>query len=271
MITKKLLSCLIFLAISSLILPSLCLAESGQGLGPFTFEGDLRSLPLADLRAQSQVEALRPGSPLPAPITSAPSAAPMDYLIQFNLPIANISIPILSFPGMPGGNPPDTNGAVGPNHFIQNINVSFEIWDKTGTILAGPTAFTTLFASPPATGTPCDSGFLSDPIVLYDAQADRFIMTILAFPGFDAPPALPRTPTPPFYECIAVSKTSDPVNGGWHKYALLADNALLNDFPKLSVWPDAYYMSANMFVRTDGFSNVRVWAIDKSTLLSGAG
>ncbi|OGO29036.1 MAG: hypothetical protein A2Z16_00615 [Chloroflexi bacterium RBG_16_54_18] len=273
MIKEKFVFCLIFLAIGSLILPSLCLAESGQGLGPFTFDGDLNSLPLADLRAQSQVEALRPGSFLPAPIasaasSSAPSLGSIDYLIQYNLPVENIPSPILDFPGMPGGNPPDTNGVVGPNHYIQTINVSFEIWDKQGSHLAGPTAFTTLFASAPATGTPCDNGFTSDPVVLYDPQADRFILTILAFAGFQPPPAPPRTPIPPFYECIAVSKTSNPVSGGWHKYVLLADNTNLNDFPKLAVWPDAYYMSANMFSNS-GFSNVRVWALDKSTLLSG--
>ncbi len=269
MIRGKLISCLILLAVASFILPSLCLADQGTGLGPFSFDGDLTSLPLADLSAQSRIEALRPGVFLPGPVTSgAPSSAPVDYLIQFTLPAENIASPILDFPGMPGGNPPDTNGVVGPNHYIQTINVSYEIWDKTGAHLAGPTAFTTLFSSGTPTGTPCDNGFTSDPVVLYDPIADRFILTILAFQGFQPSPAPPRTPIPPFYECIAVSKTNDPVTGGWHKYVLLADNTLLNDFPKLGVWPDAYYMSANMYSNS-GFSNVRVWALDKSTLLSG--
>lgn len=69
-------------------------------------------------------------------------------------------------------------------------------------------------------------------------------------------------------ECIAVSKTSNPVSGGWYKYALLADNASLNDFPKLGVWPDAYYMSANMFP-TSGSAFPRVWAIDRNSILVG--
>jgi len=271
---RKFVHFLTFLAICVVILPSLCLAEEGKGLGPFPFDGDLRSLPPADLRAQSQVEAPLHAPLLPGKKTTVPlQKEPLDMLLEYVSPIPLIQSPFNDFPGIPGGNPPDTNGVVGPNHYIQTINVSYQIWDKNGTSLAGPTAFTTLFNSGTPTGTPCDNGFTSDPIVLYDSQADRFILTILAFAGFQPPPAPPRTPIPPFYECIAVSKTSDPVNGGWHKYVLEAHPTDLNDFPKLGVWPDAYYMSANMFPPS-GSGNpkyVRVWALDKSTLLSGGG
>jgi uncharacterized repeat protein (TIGR01451 family) len=269
MMKGKLASCLIVLAISMLILPSLSSAEEGQGLGPFSFDGDLRDLPQADLNAKREFELPPPAPLLPGIPPGAPSGGPVDPLIRFALPIENIPSPILGFPGISGGNPPDTNGVAGSNDYIQTINVSFEIWDKTGAHLAGPTAFTTLFASGTPTGTPCDNGFTSDPVVLYDPQADRFILTILAFAGFEPPPAAPRTPIPPFYECIAVSKTSDPVGGGWYKYALLAHPTDLNDFPKLGVWPDAYYMSANMNGCCGGGTYVRVWAMDKSSILGG--
>ena len=32
------------------------------------------------------------------------------------------------------GTPPDTNGAVGPNNYIQAVNSSFGIYSKTGTL-----------------------------------------------------------------------------------------------------------------------------------------
>ncbi|MCA9975777.1 MAG: hypothetical protein KC413_08500, partial [Anaerolineales bacterium] len=81
--------------------------------------------------------------------------------------------------------------------------------------------------------------------------------------------------TGPFYECIAVSQTSDPVAGGWYFYELRADTGdftgYLNDYPKLGVWPDGWYMTANMFEITGagtGFG-VRVWALDRDSMLVG--
>jgi hypothetical protein len=78
----------------------------------------------------------------------------------------------------------------------------------------------------------------------------------------------------PFYECIAVSRSSDPISGGWYFYALEADAGLpapyLNDYPKLGVWTDGWYMSANMFRWPDlGDFFVRVWALDKDSMISG--
>ena len=92
-----------------------------------------------------------------------------------------------------------------------------------------------------ALGTPCDNNNIGDPVVLYDAVDDRWMITDFAWTNNDSGP---------YYECLAVSKTGDPVTGGWWLYALRADDAThdwLNDYPKLGVWPDGIYMSANMF------------------------
>jgi hypothetical protein len=35
--------------------------------------------------------------------------------------------------------PPDCNGTAGPSHFMQTINCIYSIYDKTGTLVAGPT------------------------------------------------------------------------------------------------------------------------------------
>ncbi|MCB0254249.1 MAG: carboxypeptidase regulatory-like domain-containing protein [Anaerolineae bacterium] len=175
--------------------------------------------------------------------------------------------PIENFAGMQfsangAGWPPDTNGDVGPNHYIQTVNTSVGIYSKTGTPLSVVT-FNTFFQGP--SGTPCDTSNDGDPVVLYDAAVDRWIVTDFAWFNFN---------TGPYYQCIAVSQTGDPVAGGWYFYAMQANTGVFagdnfNDYPKLGVWPDGYYMSANMFEAVgDGFG-VRLWGINKIPLLSG--
>ncbi len=99
------------------------------------------------------------------------------------------------------GWPPDTNGDVGPNHYIQTVNTSIGIYGKvTGAVLSRVT-FNNLFDG---TGTPCDAQNMGDPVVLYDQYSGRWIITDFAWSSTRGP----------FYECIAVSKTADPVSGG---------------------------------------------------------
>jgi hypothetical protein len=59
------------------------------------------------------------------------------------------------------------------------------------------------------------------------------------------------------------------VAGGWYKYALLADATILNDYPKLGVWPDAYYMTADMDGCCGPNTFVRAWALDRNSILAG--
>jgi hypothetical protein len=173
-----------------------------------------------------------------------------------------------SFEGLSnGGDPPNTNGDVGPQHYIQAINTSFAIYSKVGALMVGPISLNAFFAAAPATGTPCDTGSSTYPIVLYDPLADRWVLTV------NAAQRAGLIDQAPFYECIAVSRTPDPINGGWYKYALQtgADLTpdLVNDAPKLAVWPDAYYMSANMYTASGTFDHTRVWALDRVALLAG--
>jgi hypothetical protein len=104
-------------------------------------------------------------------------------------------------------------------------------------------------------------------VVLYDKFSGRWIITDFAWTD---------TMNGPYYECIAVSKTADPVAGGWWLYTLQADAAWLNDYPKLGSWNDGIYMSANMFdclnASCSSATNegVKVWALDRSDLISGA-
>jgi len=159
------------------------------------------------------------------------------------------------------GWPPDTNGDIGPNHYIQTVNTSIGIYSRTGTQLAAFT-FDSFFSG---TGTPCDNDNTGDPIVLYDDVSGRWIITDFAWSNLD---------NGPYYECIAVSKTADPVSGGWWLYGLLAHTSFLNDYPKLGVWHDGIYMTANLFdcFFNCGFASyegVRIWALNRDDMIAG--
>jgi Carboxypeptidase regulatory-like domain/Cleaved Adhesin Domain len=162
--------------------------------------------------------------------------------------------------------PPDTNMAVGPNDIVQTVNFSFAVYNKSGGTLLGPETLGTLWqgfggACDPATDPSAANG--GDVVALYDEQANRFIVTQLAYPQL-------TTGSGGFHECIAVSQTGDPT-GAWFRYDFLASDHTLNDYPKLGVWPDAYYMSQNDFPN-DGNSNqngVTVTAFDRAQMLAG--
>ena len=141
------------------------------------------------------------------------------------------------------------------------MNTSIGIFNKTGTQLA---AFTFNAFWPDTTSTLCDNSNSGDPTVIYDPIADRWIVADFAFAGAGT--------TPPFYECIAVSKTSDPVAGGWYLYPIRTDDTLhpwFADYPKMGIWPDGLYMTANMFDSSDVFKEVRVWAFNRGDLEAG--
>jgi hypothetical protein len=233
---------------------------TGQAVGPTVFNGDLRNLRQRPLTPHE----------LPKPKGDKLEDSPFDRsgwvdpLAQTTLSQGQMPEPIANFAGLDlanfgGGWPPDTNGDVGPNYYIQTVNMSMGIYDKaTGARVVG-LDYDTFFQGP--AGTPCDNNNAGDVVVLYDAQVDRWVITDFAWFNY---------PAGPFYECIAVSQSNDPVSGGWYFYAMRADTGdmvgALNDYPKLGVWSDGWYMSANMFGNTFA---VRVWALDRTSAISG--
>ena len=151
---------------------------------------------------------------------------------------------------------------MGPAHYIQTVNTSVGIFRKTDGFRLAAFTFDTLFSSA-STGTPCDNNNQGDPVVVYDPQANRWIISDLAWANFTSGA---------MYQCFAVSKTGDPVSGGWFFYAVQTDpGGHLGDYPKLGVWPDGIYMSANMYSTTTlAFQHVKVWAFNRTDLESGA-
>jgi hypothetical protein len=228
---------------------------------PTVFRGDLRDLPQlpsegGELPAPEPVKQPNQGNVLGSPSWIDPVAQQSPAKGQMPEPIANFEGLTKAEGG--GWTPPDTNGDVGPNHYIQTVNIAIGIFDKAGTPLV-KLSYNDFFQGPP--GSPCDNQNRGDVIVLYDEQVDRWIVTDFSLPG------------PNYYECIAVSITGDPVSGGWYFYELLANplgepfSTAFNDYPKLGVWADGWYMSANMF--TANFEGVRVWALDRAAMIQG--
>jgi hypothetical protein len=159
--------------------------------------------------------------------------------------------------GASGYAPPDNNGDVGPNHYMETVNSRFQIWNKTGTSLLGPLSLGTIWSGFPG---PWSSSLNDgDPIVLYDEAANRF---------FVAQFSLPNYPNGPFYIIMAVSQTGDPT-GSWHRYGFSYAN--MPDYPKFGIWPDGYYMSANAFSAGSlNFVGTYVTAFERSQMLTGA-
>jgi hypothetical protein len=154
----------------------------------------------------------------------------------------------------PDAAPPDTNGAVGATQYVQWVNESFAVFNKsTGGLVKGPVAGNQLFQALGA-NHPCAVNNDGDPIAQYDKQANRWVLTQFSVTG-----------GPPFYQCVAVSTTSD-ATGTFHVYAFQQPN--FNDYPKLGVWPDAYYVTFNMF--TNVFVGARVCALQRGAMLMGA-
>ena len=240
---------------------------------PYVLNADLRTLPSAGLSIPKGGEGVRKdGGAAPTVPSAAQAPDPLVHNTSgpgvLTTTPAEFSTPKPSFDGLNGGgNPPDTNGAVGPNHFIQMINTGgagtggavFAIWDKTGAIQPpGSIGIQTLWT---AAGAPltddCRVRGRGDPYVIYDHLADRWVLSELANKTTDAG-------NPLNIQCIAVSKGPNPVTDGWYAYTF--DLGVSNDYPKLGLWPDGYYL-----ITQEGYDccNLDATVFDRANMLNG--
>ena len=149
--------------------------------------------------------------------------------------------------------PPDTTGAIGATQFVQWVNTSFAVFSKTtGAALYGPVSGNTLFTG---FGGACEASNDGDPVVQYDKLANRWVLMQFAVPSGG-----------PYFQCVAVSKTSD-ATGAYDRYAFQYTG--FNDYPKAGVWPDAYYVSYNIF-NGNSFGGAKVCALDRAAMLAGS-
>ena len=191
----------------------------------------------------------------PLPVPAAPAPAPISNFLG------------LDFANWGAGRPPDTVGDVGPTYFIQAVNTSIGVYRKSDSVRVAAFTYDT-FMSQGNFGNLCDTDNFGDPVVLYDSFEDRWVITDFAF-VLDGSGNVVNPPGA--YQCFAVSKTGDPVTGGWNFYSLHLTDAL-GDYPKFGIWPDGIYMSANMFGFPAGgsFVGTRVWALNKAQMYAGA-
>jgi len=149
--------------------------------------------------------------------------------------------------------PPDNNGAVGQNYFVEVVNTELAVFDKaTGAVVLGPEPVNTLFRG---FGGSCEVDNDGDPTVNYDRIAGRWIVSQFAVSAS------------PFYQCVAVSTGEDPT-GTWARYAFPYTD--FPDYPKMGVWPDAYYTTYNMFnAAGTAFLGSKVCAFDRAKMLTG--
>ncbi len=137
--------------------------------------------------------------------------------------------------------PPDICGAIGKDYFIQMVNATFfQVFNKDGSEASNPTSLTSFWSQ-------FGQGSGGDPIVLYDEQAQRWIMS--EFPPFQN------------FLLVAVSESSDPF-GAWNAYSFNTPG--FPDYPKYSVWNNAYIVTTN-----EG-GDIPVYALDRQAMLDGA-
>ncbi len=169
---------------------------------------------------------------------------PVDPLLAYaRLDNNTLATPLLTFEGVDnlcGCSPPDTVGDVGPNHYVQMVNSTvFNVYDKDGNVLVANRNLNDLWTS-----GGCSTSSNGDPIVVYDGLSDRWLLA--QFSNGNG-------------MCVALSQTGDP-GGAYYGYEFTTPS--FPDYFKISVWPDAYYVSANE-------SSYSALALDRSKMLLG--
>ncbi len=205
--------------------------------------------------------------PRPRRILSGATAAVKDLAEQETELAPPVSAKIgLNFEGIPNsangqsleGIPSDDNLAAGATQIVETINTAWQVFDKTtGKSVFGPQQISAIFTGMPGLCGQGQTFFWTDPVVMYDQMANRWIISqIAADSSFTTG-----------NECIAVSESSD-ATGKYHRYAYTFGTSIFNDYDKLGVWPDAYYASYNLFSPST-FIAADACAYDRAAMLAG--
>ena len=166
--------------------------------------------------------------------------------------------PSVSFQGAPDNGlsiPPDTMGAVGPNHLVVALNGTFRVQSRTGQVLSTITldAFWS-GVGPFAQGT-------FDPKVYYEPFVNRWVIVTCADGQLASSAVL-----------IGVSQTSDPT-GGWNTYRVAADptGQVWADYPSVGFNKDWVVVTLNMFdiAGAGAFNREHIYIFNKANLIAG--
>ena len=259
---------LFFALLAGSVLPVMA-AQPDDTIGPVEVSGALRadiSMPLRDMQGFSPAspnDKEKKEKPLRVIPNQGNALNLADAAVQTMPGPSAAATNGLNFAGVGQGDygfnvqyaPPDTVGAVGATQYVQWVNTAFAVFNKsTGAIAAG-------FPKPGNSpwvgfGGACEVNNDGDPVVLYDKIANRWILTQFS------------VSTLPYVQCVAVSTTSDAA-GSYYRYAFSYGNTQFNDYPKMGVWPDGYYVTYNIF-NGNTFSGAKACALDRNAMLAGA-
>lgn len=197
--------------------------------------------------------------PLPGPISQGPDAA--EQPLASSPVAASLGFDFDGIPNTANGTliavPSDSNLSVGDTQVVEVINTAYEVYDKaTAKSLFPPQQISAIFTG--VSGL-CGQGvtfFFSDPVVVYDKIAGRWVIGIVAYDSTGSTGN----------ECMAISATSD-ATGRYYRYAFGFGKDAFNDYPKLAVWPDGYYASYNLFTPTNVYGTA--CAYDRTAMLKG--
>ncbi len=138
------------------------------------------------------------------------------------------------------GSPHDPSGDIGKDHYVQAINSTLiGIYDKGGNILTSFSA-NTLWSK-------FNLSSAGDPIILYDQEVNRWLITEFPDPNF---------------LLVAMSKTSDPM-GEWDAWSFSTPN--FPDYPKYGIWNNAYTVTTN----EQGPGGLETYFINREEMLAG--
>jgi hypothetical protein len=184
-----------------------------------------------------------------------------DAALQALSPAVTIPSPLANFEGLSNQdnfnifgfrvNPPDPNGEVGPNNYVEIINLVFAVYDKNGNKLVGPVDTGSLWAGFAIPDCTDPSG---DPVVLYDQLEDRWLLSQFTTRG------------PIYYNCVAVSQTGDPT-GAYYRYAF-STGVNFPDYPKYGLWRNSYIITTREFGPTVEYG-IGVYALERDKMLEG--
>lgn len=162
-----------------------------------------------------------------------------DYFVRNQDPLTSKlqgNPPILVFDAAQSNSQPtDPSLAVGPDHVLVVFNTGFIVYDKAGVAQSGQ--------MPPNPSIFPSSG-CCDLTVSFDQASERWVLSFL---GGGAQVA------------ISDGTSTNPLLTGWNVYNI----PQINDYQKLSVWSDGYYITDNT-----GSAN-KVWALERDEMIAG--
>ena len=156
--------------------------------------------------------------------------------------------------------PPDTQGAVGPQHLVTILNTQVTIQSRSGVVRGGYPITLSAFWSP--LGPFASGGAPFDPRIFYDAATDRWIASSDSGAQLSTSALL-----------LAASQTGDP-GGVWNYYKVtVGAQNLWGDFPSSGFNANWVAVSMNMFqIRGAGnYVNTNLYVFSKADLYADGG